>query len=247
MRLTTIDSHLLVLPRTAAYRTALLLLLATMLSAWISPPAKAATISFDLTCTLNGLATNGSCSPGPSFGTVTLTDLTGVDAGKVEVEVDLGFPASQKFRDLMLNYSGAATSITDDDAGNTVTLSADSFSIAPYNGLFDVGGTGGQGWSATTAGPYTTILSGDAALSTTDFTTLDSLGNLYAAIHIQDIGSATGGDCDGSGTKPACVPGMPGPGSLKIGAPSVIPEPTSAFLAFGALVGLIVATCRRGN
>jgi hypothetical protein len=71
----------------------------------------AATITLDLTCPLNGL-NSSSCSPGPSFGTITLEDLTGVDAGKVEVTVDLGFTGTQKFRDLVLNYTGPATSIT---------------------------------------------------------------------------------------------------------------------------------------
>lgn len=199
-----------------------------ILSVAIAGGANAAIISFNLTCSLNALDSSGSCSPGPSFGTVTLEDLSGVDAGKVEVTVDLGFPSSQTFKDLILNYSGAATTITDSDSGNTVVLNSNSYSITPYDGEFDVGGTGGQGWHATTAGPYTTVLSGNAPLSTTDFTTLDSLGNLYAALHIQDIGSATGGKCDGTGN-PACVPGMNGSGSLKIGAPNIttVPEPSA--------------------
>jgi hypothetical protein len=172
-----------------------------------------------------------------------------VDAGKVEVTVDLGFTGTQKFRDLILNYAGTATSITDSDPGNTIFLSNNNvnFSISPYNGRFDVGATDMQNWNATTSGPYTTVLSGNAALSTADFTALDSLGNLYAALHIQDIGSATGGNCDGT-NNPACVPGMNGPGSLKIGAPEFrivrheVPEPSALVLL---IVGLSVAAWRR--
>jgi hypothetical protein len=131
-----------------------------------------------------------------------------------------------------------------------VELSANSFSINPYDGLFDVGADDMQGWNSTTTGPYVVKLSGDAALSTADFTAFDSLGNLYAAVHIQDIGSATGEDCDGSGDKPACVPGMPGPGSLKIGAFTTIPggkipEPSTLGL-FGVAALLLGLLKRRG-
>jgi hypothetical protein len=214
-----------------------------------SSAANAATISFSLTCSLNGLDSSGSCSAGPSFGTITLEDLTGVDAGKVEVTVDLGFPSSQKFRDLILNYAGPATSITDNDPNNSVFLSNNnvSFSINPYNGRFDVGATDQQNWNATTSGPYSTVLSGNVALSTADFTALDSLGNLYAALHIQDIGSASGENCDGT-NNPACVPGMNGPGSLKIGAPEFrivrheVPEPSALALI---VLGLVLAAWRR--
>ena len=205
----------------------------------------AATIELDLTCSLNVLSSSGACSPGPSFGTVSLEDLTGVDAGKVEVTVDLGFPSTQKFRDLILNYAGAATSISSSDGSNPVLLSNNAYSITPYNGLFDLGGTGSQGVNATTSGPYSAVLSGNAPLSAADFIELDSLGNLYAAVHSQNIGSATGGNCDGAGNPAACVPGMPGTGSLKIGAPDVriVPEPATFVLL--AWAGTMMAFNRR--
>lgn len=207
--------------------------------------AQADSLSFNLTCSLNYLNSNGVCNSGPSFGTITLKDLAGGDFGKVELTVDLGFDdpnETQKFRDLVLNYGGSATSITDNDSGNTVFLSSNAFSITPYSGLFDVGGSGGKGWSdGATTGPYTTILSGNVNIFVADFNHKDSLGNLFAAIHIQDIGDANGGDCDGSGTKPACVPGVNGAGSLKIGAPGVlteVPEPATALLLAPALISL---------
>jgi hypothetical protein len=210
-------------------------------------PSQAATVSLDLTCPL--LQSSGSCGGGPSFGTVTLEDLSGVDAGKVQVTIDLGMTGTQKFRDLMLNYAGAATSITDSDAANAVVLSGNSFSISPYSGLFDVGDNStSQNWNATTAGPYITVLSGNAALSTSDFLALDTGGNLYAALHIQDIGNANGGSCNGT-SDPPCAPGVSGPGSLKIGAPTYLvgthtPEPTT-FVLFAAAAALLGSMRRR--
>lgn len=225
-----------------------LMIVSALLAAIIATPSRAAIIELDLTCTLNGLKANGTCSAGPSFGTVTLEDLSGVDAGKVEVTVDLGFPNTQKFRDLILNYSGTATSISATDGGNPLLLDDNGYSINPYDGLFDLGGTESQGWHATTSGAYSTVLSGNAPLSTADFATLDSLGNLYAAIHIQAIGSASGGNCDGAGNPAACVPGMEGTGSLKIGAPdiTIIPEPATVIL-LGFVVSVGVMGSRRSR
>jgi hypothetical protein len=220
-----------------------------ILSHAVSQRADAASISLGLTCVLDTLGA-GPCAAGPSFGTVTLTDLSGVDAGKVEVQVDLGMAGTQKFRDLMLNYVGPATSITDNDAGNTVVLDVDDFSITPYAGEFDVAGTGGQGWSDTTLGAYVAVLSGNAPLSVADFTALDTLGNLYAAMHIQDIGTANGDSCNGTSV-PACAPGVAGDGSLKIGAPLIlpsgggIPEPTSMCL-IGIAAAALGLVRRRG-
>lgn len=212
----------------------LAILVVGLFSAAVVSRINAATISLDLTCPLNGL-NSSSCGAGPSFGTITLEDLSGVDSGKVEVTVDLGFALTQNFRSLMLNYSGPATTFTDTDPGQNVVLINNGYSINPYDGLFDLGSSGGMGWDALTAGPYSTVLSGNFPLSTNDFLVLDSLGKLFAAIHIQSIGSASGGNCDGT-SSPACVPGMPGPGSLKIGAPAFrisqlnVPEPSTFCL-----------------
>jgi hypothetical protein len=228
------------------------LLACAFLSHAAAQRSDAASISLGLTCVLNGLGGPGTCAAGPSFGTVTLTDLSGVDAGKVEVAVDLGMGGTQKFRDFMLNYTGAATTIADTtDAGNSVVLAANTFSISPYGGTFDVGANDSQGWNATTSGPYVAVLSGNAPLSVADFTALDTGGNLYAAMHIQDIGSASGGDCDGSGDKPACVPGMNGSGSLKIGAPIILPGtgglPEPASLCLAGIAATVLGLVRRRN
>lgn len=203
--------------------------------------AVAGILTFDLTCVFNGLNVH-PCVSGPSFGTVTLKDPAddgGLAAGQISVAVDLG-GTGQKFRDLMLNFSGSAASISSSDG--QVTLSPNGFNIDPYNGLFDVGSTGQKGWE----GPdlYYTILSGNTALSLTDFSGLDTLSKLGVALHIQNIGDSSGGDCDGNddGTTD-CVPVMTGAGSLKIGGlqgggGTILdaPEPaTSALLGAGLL------------
>jgi hypothetical protein len=237
-------------PRNSVGAYSLAVLTVVVLSAAFLAPTKAATIALDLTCPLNGL-NSSSCSGGPSFGTITLEDLTGVDAGKVKVTVDLGFTGTQKFADLMLNYAGSATSITDNDSGNTVVLNSNAYSISPYDGDFDLGGTGGQGWhNGPTSGSYSTVLSGNSPLSTSDFIVLDTGNKLYAAMHIQNIGSASGGSCDGSGSPAPCAPGVNGPGSLKIGAPNIriipfnVPEPSS-FCLIGLAATLYVSRLRK--
>ena len=99
-----------------------------------------------------------NCASNPSFGTVTLEDVV----GGVTVNVNL-IGTDQKFRDLMLNATAPVTVSDDGDSGNTVLYSSDAFSINPYNGLFDIGGSGGQGWNANDG--YLNTLLGPKGLS----------------------------------------------------------------------------------
>ncbi|MBI4907441.1 MAG: PEP-CTERM sorting domain-containing protein [Acidobacteria bacterium] len=192
--------------------------------------AKAASVTIDLTCVLNGINAVG-CVNGTSFGTVTLASTA--DPNQIALTVDLA-GTGQKFRDLMLNYNGASTSITSTDG--LASLVPDGFSITPYGGLFDVGKSSGQGWNGDDL--YSTILTGNNGLLLANFLITDSLGNLYVAMHIQNIGGNGGSNCSGNddGTT-GCIPGQTGPGSLKIGGTDffqsdvIVPEPASFALA----------------
>lgn len=207
------------------------------LSGLFSAPAQAASITYNLNCIIN----TNPCTPSSTYGTVVLDNNGGLDlVGDVRVTVNLA-GTGQKFRDLMLNFNPnktAGTTFSDTDALVTVALSANGFSINPYNGLFDVGASAAQGWN-TTIDPYTTTLSANIDLTPADFFFKDSSGaaGLYVALHIQTIGA---NGCDGestiSGSNP-CVPGQTGTGSIKIGGTytegevlTPVPEPATLVL-----------------
>src|SRR6187402_1862884 len=75
--------------------------------------ADAAPITLNLDCVLNF----NPCQPSATYGTITLDQV----GDGVSVTVDLA-GTEQKFRDLMLTYQGSATTITDNDPNNTVSL-----------------------------------------------------------------------------------------------------------------------------
>ncbi len=207
-------------------------------AAWVG------SVTFDLVCVLNDK--DNPCTPQVgSFGTVTIVDSgdnAALLATQVEVTVDL-LNVGLKFRDLMLNYSGVATSIT----GTGILLDPAAYSIEPYAGLFDVGGTELEGWTGDSGNSF--VLTGNSNLSASAFNVLDSLGNVNVALHIQSIGP---GGCSGNddGTTD-CVPGQTGQGSLKIGGieggrpTEEIPEPSTTVLLGGGLVALLWAYRRR--
>jgi hypothetical protein len=92
-----------------------------------------------------------------------------------------------------------------------------------------------------------TVLSGNVPISTSDFLALDTGGNLYAALHIQDIGTADGEICNGTSSRP-CAPGVSGPGSLKIGAPIIIPGgdiPEPGTLCLVGVAAMVLGFVRR--
>jgi len=217
--------------------------------ALFSSTSKAEIINWSLECVLNGLEAHQCADTQGPFGNITLEDFGN---NTIQIAVNLVNP-DYRFIELMLNFNPAAgvTLTSDGDPNNTVTLSQDSFQIAPYTGMFDIGGSGGGGWSSST-GNYSTTLTFSGPVTVNDFLFTDTGGLLFAALHIQNIGDASGGNCTGQtdGTT-TCDPSQTGPGSLKIGALGdsgdvpEIPEPTTFTLVAGGLLAAAAWRSRR--
>lgn len=221
--------------------------------------AEANSIQFALDC----IITTTGCTPSATYGYITLTDHesdVSIAEGDLRLSVSLE-GSGETFRDLLLNYDPVtepgAESITSSDS----QAQLGEFTISPYVGTFNLGDNDGQGWSGSD--PYTTILYGwnttsptgttsgtsNYNLSLDDFLAMDSLEQIFGAIHIQGIGP---GNCDGS---TPCEPGTTGSGSIKVGArlitslPPSVPEPAALFLicSGAALVVRRLSRMRRGG
>jgi hypothetical protein len=175
-----------------------------------------------ITLNLNCILTTSGCTPSSSFGTITIDDAhvsLVPGAGDLYITVDL-VGTTEKFRDLLLNYNGSAAQITA-GADATNMLSPDGYTLTPYTGNLDVGQSGGQGWNSP-SDPYSAILYGwnagggtpattsgadSVALTLANFLTLDTLNNIYGAIHIQNL------DCSLSPCPQGITTGL----SIKVG------------------------------
>jgi hypothetical protein len=215
-------------------------------------PVWAAQITFNFDCILVNRTT---CAPSETYGTLTLSDSPG--NGDLLLTLDL-MGVRDKFRHLMLNYSGPAARLRSTD--RQAEYDENDLRFRSFRGRFDVGDDDGKGWSYSGYGPYTTILSGwtsrggwqrryssgrsNVDLLLEDFLELDTLGQIYAALYIKDIGPYR---CNGVYRE--CEPGAYGNGSLRVGAtlaPQVVPTPEPGSLTLlGAGLAASAAWARR--
>lgn len=201
---------------------------------------QATPLTAELSCVF---ATAGSsCVPGSTWGTITLDGEVPGHIGEIQVTVDLVQP-DMKFRDLMLYFSfpsdPAVVSITSGDG--QVSLIPDGFSLVPYTGLFDVGGTGTQGWHGDNG--YTTFLTGWSGTGGTGSQVnltvdmFDSPDALDTAVHLQAVLNLP------SGATSIKLGGDFGAGGGGGGEP--VPEPASALLLGCGLIAIAWALRHR--
>ena len=163
------------------------------------------------------------------FGVVTLDDSVG--SGQLTLTVDVQGIAG-KFRDLMLNFDGpGSTSVSSGD--DQASLLPDGFSLAPYSGRVVRHWRNRQPGVASDTALYTTLLTGNGALTLDMFDVRDSLGNLNVALHLQNL-TPTGGSLKVGGT-------WEGGG----GPPQEVPEPATTALLGSGLILLAWALRRR--
>jgi len=188
----------------------------------VSLPASA--VTFNLTCVLSSTGCETFAEP---FGTVTITDISGGVSVLVET------PDSAKFKDLLFNLNIDPASVDD-----PAIFSPDGLTLPPYEGLFDLGTNANpsKGFDGDSGVAFQILGTG---LTAANFVALDTLQNVFVAVHLQAI------DCGASSCEA-------GDGSIKVGGVYVrppdddpsgeIPEPTTLAIV-GA--GLCAVYCFR--
>lgn len=197
--------------------------------AWVM---SAHALVFDLNCIIGGgNQGNGTCTPSPSYGTITITD----NGSSVSVTVDL-VNTGQKVLEVYLNFDPAL-----DESGwaSPVGILADEDQQKPggYAKSMDleIPGTGNLGFEPQSF-DISKLLT-DLDPSTFDFT--DAVNDLiFAAVHIGACGPA------GPAT---CQPGQTGENSIFVGALEAgqVPEPGTIALIGVALLALMGVMRRR--
>ncbi|MBL8177980.1 MAG: hypothetical protein JNK48_25105 [Bryobacterales bacterium] len=210
----------------------------------LTPAMQGAVVTMDLVCVLEN---TGICVPGPSFGTVTITDTA---ANTVRVDVNLSHPSLQ-FSNMMFQLAGIVGAVLNLADPFTNPLALGSYAIAPNPATFNLGSPNSppgatNGWNGTSG--YLTVIQA-AGLSTASFIK-DSGGAGQYHVALQIVGIGPDG-CVGAGDgTTTCVPGQTGNSTLSVGgfAPDMsdtVPEPLT-FAAVGA--GLVVLSLvRRGG
>lgn len=211
--------------------------LSTLVSATFfqANPASAGSISYNLNCVISGKLntttyTGGSTCADVSpttFGTLTMTDGTGSNTGKVLLNLNLT-GTQNKILGFSLNYDDAKFSNSNSFTltGTTVTDDKNAIKADGYGGRLDldIPSNGNLGATDTFSG-YLAVANG--SLNINDLKFLDTLGNIYSAVHIGDYGGS---------------PGVTGTDSIWVGAAPPKPIPTPSLLFGAVLMGLKVLT-----
>lgn len=161
-------------------------------------------VTFDLDCILGA----NTCAPiGASLGTVSIADIP----GGVNVVVDTMFRL--KFRDLFFNLN-TPPGMVDSPA----VYAADGFSLALYNGRFDVGRDVGlnQGFFGLDGSSFQIL---GAGINAANFVSLDTLNFVSIAAHLFDrdeCGCDTHFFVGGRFVPPGDDPGVPEPATIAI-------------------------------
>lgn len=206
---------------------------------FLFPPvtARGATVTMDLVCVLDN---PGICTPGPSFGTVTLTDTA---PNTVRIDVDL-LHSSLIFTNMMFQVSGIAGLIFNLTEPLVNPLALGAYSIAPNPAEFNLGSPDNppiaqNGWNG--ASGYVGVVQ-VTGLSTAGFIANNGgTGQYHVAMQVWNLGpGACTGSADGSTD---CVPGRQGSGTLSVGgirrtADETVPEPWSLGLVGAGLMAL---------
>lgn len=181
--------------------------------------------AFALTYNFDQMINGGTLTPTTSFGTITFNQA----GGDVEVVVNLANPDS-RIQGFYMNYNDLKFSNTDAFSflsGTSLQVDENGVKAGGYPGFFDIQAParGNLGNIST----FSTLLHNTMQdLAVEDFDRLETLGALYAAVHIGDINAS--GD------------------SAWVGADNgttAVPEPGTVLLLGAGLLGMVIYSRRR--